>query len=84
MNATIGAANGVLPADIEAVARKSLDENPGVGYGKVAPPNSTGIKIIIVGAGFAGLSCAIECKRKGHEVLLLEKFAELKILGAPY
>lgn len=49
--------------------------------GRVASPGSTGIRVIIVGCGFAGLSCAIECKRKGHDVLLLEKFDELKPLG---
>lgn len=42
---------------------------------------STGIKVIIVGAGFGGLTAAIECNRKGHDVILLEKFPELKILG---
>lgn len=52
-----------------------------VGYERVAPPNSSGIRVLIVGAGFAGLSCAIECKRKGHEVIVLEKFREMKILG---
>lgn len=44
-------------------------------------PPSTGIKVIIVGAGFAGLTAAIECHRKGHEVLVLESFPELKLLG---
>ena len=53
----------------------------GFGFAKVAPPNSTGIKVISVGAGFAGLACAVECKRKGHDVLILEKFKELKQLG---
>lgn len=53
----------------------------GIGLGLVAPPLSTGIKVIIVGAGFAGLGCAIECKRKGHDVVVLEKFRELKVLG---
>ena len=43
------------------------------------PPS--GIHIIIVGCGFAGLTAAIECHRKGHSVLLLESFPELKILG---
>ncbi|KAJ9303743.1 hypothetical protein DTO217A2_6755 [Paecilomyces variotii] len=43
------------------------------------PP--TGIKVVIVGAGFAGLTAAIECDRKGHDVVLLESFPELKILG---
>jgi 2-polyprenyl-6-methoxyphenol hydroxylase-like FAD-dependent oxidoreductase len=35
------------------------------------PPS--GIHVVIVGAGFAGLSAAIECDRKGHSVTLLEK-----------
>lgn len=39
------------------------------------------IKVIIVGAGFAGLTAAIECHRKGHSVLILDSFPELKILG---
>lgn len=34
---------------------------------------ASGIKVIIVGAGFAGVSAAIECDRKGHSVVLLEK-----------
>jgi 2-polyprenyl-6-methoxyphenol hydroxylase-like FAD-dependent oxidoreductase len=43
------------------------------------PP--TGIKVIIVGTGFAGLTAAIECHRNGHSVLVLESFPELKQLG---
>jgi 2-polyprenyl-6-methoxyphenol hydroxylase-like FAD-dependent oxidoreductase len=35
------------------------------------PPS--GITVLIIGAGFAGLTAAIECDRKGHTVLLLEK-----------
>ena len=83
MKATISnGVKGAVPPEIEAVAKKVTSESPkGIGYEKIAPPNSSGIRIIIVGAGFAGLACAIECKRKGHEVLILEKFAELKILG---
>ncbi|RYP82354.1 hypothetical protein DL770_005613 [Monosporascus sp. CRB-9-2] len=41
----------------------------------------TGIKVIIVGAGFGGLGAAIECHRQGHEVEIYESFAELKELG---
>lgn len=47
-------------------------------YAKAAP---TGIKVIVVGAGYAGLTAAIECDRKGHSVILLEKVKELKPLG---
>ncbi|KAG1719930.1 monooxygenase [Suillus lakei] len=41
----------------------------------------TGIDVIVVGAGFGGIACAIECKRKGHRVMILEKVHELKDLG---
>ncbi|KAI0152828.1 putative monooxygenase [Xylariaceae sp. FL1272] len=44
-------------------------------------PSSSGLHVIVVGAGFAGLTAAIECHRKGHSVILLEKFPELKLLG---
>ncbi|KIJ59084.1 hypothetical protein HYDPIDRAFT_170978 [Hydnomerulius pinastri MD-312] len=43
--------------------------------------SNTNIQVIIVGAGYAGLGCAIECKRKGHCVLVVEKVDELKVLG---
>jgi len=45
------------------------------------PP--TGIKVIIVGAGFAGLSLAIECVRNGHEVQIFEQAKEFTMLGIP-
>ncbi|CAK7235671.1 hypothetical protein SCUCBS95973_009346 [Sporothrix curviconia] len=41
----------------------------------------TGIRVIVVGTGFAGLSAAIECHRQGHTVTVLEKFPERKELG---
>jgi len=43
--------------------------------------SSSGIKLIIVGAGFAGLTAAIEADRKGHSVILFDKSAELLPLG---
>ncbi|KAI0472817.1 putative monooxygenase [Xylariaceae sp. FL0804] len=45
------------------------------------PPKPTGVRVLVVGAGFAGLTAAIECRRKGHSVVLLEKFPELQLLG---
>ncbi|CAG8909344.1 unnamed protein product [Penicillium egyptiacum] len=36
-------------------------------------PISTGIVVIIVGLGIAGLTAAIECHRKGHSVIGFEK-----------
>ncbi|KAG1767550.1 monooxygenase [Suillus occidentalis] len=41
----------------------------------------TGIDVIVVGAGFGGIACAVECKRKGHRVVVVEKVGELKQLG---
>ncbi len=38
----------------------------------------SGIKVIVVGAGFAGLAAAIECDRKGHSVTLLEKVDDIE------
>ncbi|EMC96381.1 hypothetical protein BAUCODRAFT_130994 [Baudoinia panamericana UAMH 10762] len=50
--------------------------------GLVAPERpSSGIKVIIVGAGFGGLTAAIECHRQGHTVEMYESFRELKVLG---
>lgn len=45
------------------------------------PREPTGIKVIVVGAGFGGLTTAIECHRHGHDVEIYESFAELKVLG---
>lgn len=42
---------------------------------------SSGIRVVIIGAGFAGICAAIECDRKGHSVVVLEKVKELKPLG---
>ncbi|KAG9228915.1 putative MAK1-like monooxygenase [Amylocarpus encephaloides] len=53
--------------------------NPIVADG--AEPPSSGIKVIIVGAGFGGLTAAIECVRQGHSVVIYESFPELKSLG---
>ncbi|KAK2738331.1 hypothetical protein FQN57_007091 [Myotisia sp. PD_48] len=41
-------------------------------------PLSSGINVIIVGIGVAGLSAAIECHRKGHSVAVYEKAKEVK------
>ncbi|KAK2868063.1 hypothetical protein FQN49_003198 [Arthroderma sp. PD_2] len=39
---------------------------------------SNGIKVIIVGLGIAGLSAAIECRRKGFSVVVYEKQPEFR------
>lgn len=43
------------------------------------PP--TGIHVVIVGAGFGGLTAAIECHLKGHKVTVLERTPEWRDLG---
>jgi ribulose 1,5-bisphosphate synthetase/thiazole synthase len=42
---------------------------------------STGLDIIIVGAGLGGMMPAIECWRKGHEVQIIEKESALSTAG---
>ena len=44
-------------------------------------PNS-GIDVLIVGAGLAGLTAAIECVRKGHRVRVLERGPDINTMGA--
>lgn len=45
------------------------------------PVPSSGIRVVIVGAGFAGLTAAIECTRKGHSCITLDSVKEMKQLG---
>ncbi|KAJ5668922.1 hypothetical protein N7462_009992 [Penicillium macrosclerotiorum] len=49
--------------------------------GNGTTPKPTGIKVVVVGAGFGGLTAAIECHRQGHTVEIYESFPELKSLG---
>ncbi|MBA3662548.1 MAG: FAD-dependent monooxygenase [Gammaproteobacteria bacterium] len=39
------------------------------------------MKVIIIGAGTAGLTCAIGCRRAGMEVILVDQAKELKNIG---
>ncbi|KAF9884569.1 hypothetical protein FE257_013097 [Aspergillus nanangensis] len=47
----------------------------------VATPHSSGIRVVVVGLGIAGLTTAIECHRKGHTVIALEKSPVIRVLG---
>ena len=38
-------------------------------------------KVVIVGAGLGGLSCAIACRREGLDVLILEKAPAITAVG---
>ena len=42
---------------------------------------SSGIDVLIVGTGLAGLTAAIECTRKGHNVQVLERNASINTAG---
>jgi thioredoxin reductase len=44
---------------------------------------STGIDVLIVGTGLAGLTAAIECVRKGHNVRVLERNNDINTAGKP-
>lgn len=41
----------------------------------------TGIDVLIVGTGLAGLVAALECTRKGHSVRVLERGADINTAG---
>ncbi|KAL0938119.1 FAD-binding domain protein [Colletotrichum truncatum] len=47
----------------------------------VTQGSQTGIQVIVVGAGIGGLMTALECWRKGHKVIVLEKAEELSVMG---
>ena len=42
---------------------------------------STGIDVLIVGTGLAGLVAALECTRKGHNVKVLERNSTINTAG---
>jgi 2-polyprenyl-6-methoxyphenol hydroxylase-like FAD-dependent oxidoreductase len=39
----------------------------------------SGIRVIVVGAGFAGITAAIECTRKGHSCMVLESYKSTNV-----
>ena len=43
------------------------------------PPS--GMDVLVVGTGLAGLTAAIECIRKGHNVRVLERASAINTLG---
>jgi hypothetical protein len=42
---------------------------------------STGIEVLVVGTGLAGLTAAIECIRKGHTVKVVERMSTINTAG---
>lgn len=41
----------------------------------------SGIEVLIVGTGLAGLTASIECIRKGHRVQVLERYDDINTAG---
>lgn len=50
-------------------------------YPRPLPGSPSGLKVLIAGAGIGGLSCAIESRLEGHEVIVLEQTAVFRALG---
>jgi len=42
---------------------------------------STGIDVLVIGTGLGGLVTTLECVRKGHNVRVLERNADINVLG---
>jgi glutamate synthase (NADPH/NADH) small chain len=81
----------VCPAPCEASCTLNIDENPvtiksiecaiadraiALGLKPEPPTETTGKKVAIVGSGPAGLACAQQLARAGHEVHVFEKHAK--------
>ncbi|KAL3480512.1 hypothetical protein BJX99DRAFT_244260 [Aspergillus californicus] len=47
----------------------------------VCPPNSSGITVIVVGLGIGGLTAAISCHLRGHQVIGFDKLESLEPHG---
>jgi dihydropyrimidine dehydrogenase (NAD+) subunit PreT len=61
------------PIAIGRLQRHAMDYAYGQGLAPFQPAKATGKKVAIIGAGAAGLSCAGQLTRCGHNVTLFEK-----------
>jgi len=62
------------PVGIKSIEHAIIDKGWEMGWVRPAPPESkTGKKVAIVGSGPAGLACAQQLARAGHDVVLYEK-----------
>ncbi|KAI7211915.1 putative MAK1-like monooxygenase [Hortaea werneckii] len=61
------------------MAPHALDDQSNGDASLLDKRTQTGIQVIVVGAGFAGLTAAIECIRKGHSCLVLESYRNTNV-----
>jgi glutamate synthase (NADPH/NADH) small chain len=65
------------PVTIKTIECAIIDKGWEKGWVKPEPPTTlTGKKIAVIGSGPAGLACAQQLRRAGHEVHVYEKFAK--------
>jgi glutamate synthase (NADPH/NADH) small chain len=63
------------PIQIARLQRHATDALLTRGFTLFTPPASTGKKVAVVGAGPAGLACAQELRRFGHDVVVIDAHA---------
>ncbi|KAF4634247.1 hypothetical protein G7Y89_g3863 [Cudoniella acicularis] len=69
---TVPAVNGTTKTN--GLHSNGVTDTAGAGISsKLKRYPETGISVLIVGAGIGGLTCAMECWRKGHTVQILER-----------
>ncbi len=61
------------PITVGRLQRYSMDFASDKGLELIRPGNPTGKRVAIVGSGAAGLSCAGELRKLGHEVVVFDK-----------
>lgn len=67
--------SSTTPTVTAKMAKEGEESKPLGSY----PPS--GIDVLIVGTGLAGLTAAIECVRKGHKVQVLERDSAINTAG---
>lgn len=68
---------GSAPIQIARLQRHATDALLDKNFVLFTPPKSTGKKVAILGGGPAGLSCAQELRRHGHDVVVYESKPKL-------
>jgi hypothetical protein len=68
--------NGAAPSNGHQNGNGAITDSKPVG----SYPSS-GIDVIVVGTGLAGLTASIECVRKGHNVKVLERNSTINTAG---